>query len=119
MVWQKAGRSTEARQAYETALALDPGQAIAANNLARLYAADTSMTETAIGLARVAVTRMPDEPEAHDTLGWAYYKGGQLRLAARELERAVALDPQEETYRSRLAEVRGAIVEEERRARRD
>ena len=40
MVLEAAGRPADARVRYEQALALDPEEPIASNNLARLYAAD-------------------------------------------------------------------------------
>jgi tetratricopeptide (TPR) repeat protein len=111
---QQAGRVAEATQAYELALTIDPSQAIAANNLARVYAGDSTKKDDAIRLAQIAAAEMPDEPEAQDTLGWAYYKGGQMRAAAHALERAIALAPAAAPYKAHLAEVRQAIAEQER-----
>jgi tetratricopeptide (TPR) repeat protein len=111
---QQAGRVGEAKHEYELALTLDSSQAIAANNLARVYAADPTRQDEAIRLARIATAEMPDEAEAHDTLGWAYYKSGQMRPAVHALERAIALAPASAPYKAHLAEVRHAIAEQER-----
>jgi tetratricopeptide (TPR) repeat protein len=116
IVLEAAGRPDDARARYEQALTLDPKDPIASNNLARLYAADETKIERAIELARTAVARLPDDADAHDTLGWVAYRAGRLSLAASELERATVLDPKDPGYRQHLTEVRQAIAEEARLA---
>ena len=116
IVLEAAGRDDDARGRYEQALTIDPTDPIASNNLARLYAADDGKIERAIELARTAVARLPEEADAHDTLGWVAYRAGRLSLAASELERATALDPADATYKHHLTEVRQAIAEEARLA---
>jgi tetratricopeptide (TPR) repeat protein len=109
IVLEAAGRPDEARQQYEHAVALDPGEPVASNNLARLYATDESRIDQAIELARTAVARLPGDPDVHDTLGWVAFKAGRLSLAAAELGTAVALNGQEPIYHDHLQEVRRAI----------
>jgi tetratricopeptide (TPR) repeat protein len=117
LVLQDAGRARDARSAFEQAIALDPTEPLAAVNLARIYAGDEQKAESAIRLAEIASTKLPDDPEPHDALGWAYYKTGRLRSAAHELELAVSMNPREPLYRQRLDEVRRAITEAENGAR--
>jgi tetratricopeptide (TPR) repeat protein len=112
LVLQADGRDADARTWYEQAIALQPDEPIAANKLARLYASDGSNPEASIRLAQLAVTRLPNEAEVHDTLGWAYYKAGRPRYAIPELERAIALDARDPQYRQHLDEVRRAQAEE-------
>ena len=112
IVLQAAGRPDDARARYEQALALDPGDAIASNNLARIYAADAAKVAPALELARNAAARLPADADVHDTLGWVAFKAGRLTLAASELERAIALDASEPAYRNHLQEVRRAIEDE-------
>jgi tetratricopeptide (TPR) repeat protein len=116
IVLEAAGRPDDARARYEQALTLDPKDPIAANNLARLYASDDTKVERAIELARTAVARLPEDADAHDTLGWVAYRAGRLSLAASALERATVLDPKDAGYRRHLTEVRAAIAEEARLA---
>jgi tetratricopeptide (TPR) repeat protein len=112
LVLQAAGRDGDARTWYEQAITLQPDEPIAAHRLARMYASDGSNLEAAIRLGRLAATRLPDEPEVRDTLGWAYYKAGRLGLAAAELERAIALNPSDPGFRQHLNEVRRAQAQE-------
>ncbi len=114
IVLEKAGRTSEARAAYEQAIARDPNDPVASYALARLYAADPAMVESAVALAQVAAAGAPTQPDVHDTLGWAYYKSGRLRSAADELERAVSLAPGDTGYRAHLAEVKRALATETR-----
>ena len=66
-------------------------------------------------LARLAATRLPDEAEVHDTLGWAYYKAGKAALAGPELERAATLDPLDAQIKQHLTEVRRTLADEGQR----
>jgi len=62
IVLEAADRPSDARARYEQALAIDPAEPIAANNLARLYASDEARTTEAIELARKAVARCRTTP---------------------------------------------------------
>jgi Flp pilus assembly protein TadD len=42
---------------------------------------------------------MKGRPEPYDTLGWAYYRQGQTARALSSFERALALSPDNPTYR--------------------
>ena len=112
IVLEAAGRPDEARQRYEQAVALDPGEPVASNNLARLYATDDAKVSQALDLARNAAARLPGDADVHDTFGWVAFRAGRLSLAAAELERAVALNATEPAYRSHLEEVRAEIAAE-------
>jgi Flp pilus assembly protein TadD len=116
IVLEAAGRPADARRQYEQALTIDPKEPVASNNLARLYAADEATVDRALELARTAVARLPNDPDVHDTLGWAAFKARRLSLAASELERAVALNARDTTYQSHLHDIKEAIAEEARLA---
>jgi Flp pilus assembly protein TadD len=111
IVLEAANRPKEARAAYEQALALDPVEPIASNNLARIYASDEAQVTRALELARTAASSLPNDADAHDTLGWIAFRAGRLSLAAAELERAVALNGHEPIYQNHLRAVRVAIEE--------
>lgn len=88
--YRKLGRREDAEQAYRRAIAADPHNAQAYNNLAYLYAEGKTRIEEAVQLARQALVLEPANPLVLDTLGFALYQQGKTRDAADVLERARA-----------------------------
>ena len=76
--------------------------AVAANNLAWLYASQETNMDLAIQLAESATAAMPSQPEFHDTLGWVYYKKQISTMAIRALRRAVEMDPKNPVHQYHL-----------------
>ncbi len=91
---EQEGRGQEARPLYERVLALEPGNPVAANNLAMLYAADEGKRHEALRLAQLAVDRAPENAFTLDTLGWVQHLLGTHDLASRTLEKAHQLAPE-------------------------
>lgn len=81
----RANDTAGAIDEYRKALALDPENPIAANNLAWLLCENNTNFEEALSLARTARKKLPEEPEAAETLGWIYYKMKNYTLAADQL----------------------------------
>jgi tetratricopeptide (TPR) repeat protein len=81
---------------YERLLLKQPNFWTGANNLAFLLS-DHGRTpqdlDRALGLAQKANTARPDDPEILDTLGWVYYKKGDVKSAATYLGRAYTKSP--------------------------
>jgi tetratricopeptide (TPR) repeat protein len=78
---------------YRKALELDQNAAIAANNLAWLYAVQgKGNMDEAVRLAQSVVQKNPSIAGFADTLGWVYYKKGLFAAAAEQLQKAVSLD---------------------------
>lgn len=78
---------------YKKALENDPNSAIAANNLAWLYAIEgKGNIDEAVRLAQNIVQRFPDEAGYADTLGWIFYKKGSFASAVQQLQKSVELD---------------------------
>ena len=78
----------KAREAYEAVVALNPGFAPAANNLAYIYCEYMGDTEKALRLAKTAREGAPDNPNIADTLGWVLYKRSNYEWALTYLRRA-------------------------------
>jgi Flp pilus assembly protein TadD len=53
-------------------------------------------------LAQRAVDLLPDRAEVRDTIGWIYYRKQVPTLAVRPFEEAIAMDPENPTYRYHL-----------------
>jgi tetratricopeptide (TPR) repeat protein len=100
---QMQNRIPEAQRAFERALKADPRAAVAANNLAWIYAENGGSLDSALLLAEMANTALPNQAEVSDTLGWVYYKKDLLPLAIRTLQRGLELDPSNATTVYHLA----------------
>jgi Flp pilus assembly protein TadD len=92
---------------YEKALDLDENNATAMNSLGYILA-DTDMdVMRGLRLCRKAVDKKPQNPVYLDSLGWAYFKSGELLEARTWLRRALELAPQEKEIREHLRIVTG------------
>ncbi len=74
-------------------MALNPGFAPAANNLAYIYCEYLGDTEKALRLAKTAREGAPDNPNIADTLGWALYKQSNYEWALTYLKESAAKLP--------------------------
>jgi tetratricopeptide (TPR) repeat protein len=93
----RAGDYPKGRAAYEEALARQPGFWPAANDLAVLLcdrAASVADLEKALSLAQSALKSRPEEPAVQDTLGWIWYKKGDVGKALEMLQRAQGKAPE-------------------------
>jgi tetratricopeptide (TPR) repeat protein len=96
------GQTAAARDHFERVLAIDPNAAVAANNLAWIYAEADEKLDQALQLAQTAVAALPKSAEARDTLGWVYYKRKAPQLAVSALERCVAQEAGNPVYHYHL-----------------
>ncbi len=83
-----AGYPDSARAAYEKAIEIDPNDSDSMNSLAWTIAEAGGDLDRALSLARRATELDPSGPNL-DTLGWVYFKRGELGPAAEVLERCV------------------------------
>jgi tetratricopeptide (TPR) repeat protein len=90
---ERMNRIEEAKQMYERLLAMDRHAAIAANNLAWLYAENGGNLDQATDLAQTAKSQAPDQPAFNDTLGWIYYKKDLVEQAVPLLQQSLEKDP--------------------------
>jgi tetratricopeptide (TPR) repeat protein len=70
-----------ARDTYEGVLAIAPGNGMALNNLACIYADHLNQLDKAYPLARQARDLAPADPYIADTLGWILYRKGEYTPA--------------------------------------
>jgi tetratricopeptide (TPR) repeat protein len=103
MLEDSRGNHDAAVENYRKAVQLDPTAAIAANNLAWLYAVyGKGNLDEAQALAQGVVQRYPDVPGFADTLGWVYYKKGLHGPAVEQLQRVVERAGGSASYRFHL-----------------
>jgi tetratricopeptide (TPR) repeat protein len=92
----RSGQSTEAVDAYMTAIDLDESFAAAYSNLGAAYlrqAEDMQILEDAIESFQVAIDLEPENAENHANMGSALLLSSQIPQAQNEYSEAVRLDP--------------------------
>ena len=102
MILRQQGKNDLARARYEQALGLDPNAATAANNLAWMLTESGEDLDRAVDLAKIATAASPDAPAVMDTLGWAWLKKREARLAIPLFQRCVELEPSNGWYHYHL-----------------
>ena len=118
IVFQSAGDTAQAQASYEKALALNPRQATAANNLALLLVESANTQGEAVRLAALAYEIAPNDPHFADTFGWILYRRGNLERALLLLKQSAEKLPDEPAaqYHLGMALLRAGAVEGARRA---
>jgi putative PEP-CTERM system TPR-repeat lipoprotein len=102
MILQVQGRMDAAMRVFEDVVARDRRAALAANNLAYMYAEAGTNLDRALALAQAAKEELPDDADVSDTLGWVYYKKGHATLAVEPLEHAVWKEASNATFHYHL-----------------
>jgi tetratricopeptide (TPR) repeat protein len=87
---------------FEQALSVDSNLAVAANNLAWIYAEQGKNLDVALGLAQKAIALNPDVVAFSDTLGWVMYKQKNYDSAIPLLQQCVKKAPTSAEYRYHL-----------------
>ena len=81
----------QAKAMYQQALAVQPDQPLASNNLAYVILETGGNVDVALAMAQTARRGMPDSANAADTLGWAYYQKGVYQSAIGQFQEALRL----------------------------
>jgi tetratricopeptide (TPR) repeat protein len=103
------GNTKEAVEALKKALEIDPRNANAMNSLGFISCEERLDLPRGIQLCRQAVELNPRNPAYHDSLGWAYYRAGNLTEAKASLRRALDLAPGNREIAVHLREVLDAL----------
>jgi len=94
-----------AEQSFRKVLQLDPGSAGTLNYLGYMMADHNMHLEESLNLIKRAVELEPQNGAYLDSLGWAYFKMGNLELAEQNLRRAAEKNPNDATVHDHLAEL--------------
>jgi tetratricopeptide (TPR) repeat protein len=100
---QESGETKQAKAQYEKALALEPDNPIASNNLANMLAERGGDADRALTLVQRALHNKPDQPMFLDTLGTVYLKKNMADAALRTFENLTKAYPDNPTFRFHLA----------------
>jgi tetratricopeptide (TPR) repeat protein len=103
MIVHSQNNLADARKRYEQIVNADASAAVAANNLAWIYAEEGDKLDEALRLAQSAAVRLPENAEVQDTIGWIYYKQELPTLAIPRFEISVEKSPDNASYHYHLA----------------
>jgi tetratricopeptide (TPR) repeat protein len=92
---------------YEKALDMDQNNTTALNGLGYILADSDIDIQRGIKLCRRAVDKKPQNPAYLDSLGWAYFKNGELSEARIWLRRAFEMDSQKSEIKKHIKIVVG------------
>jgi Tfp pilus assembly protein PilF len=92
-LYYATGKPNQAEEYYRKALQLKPDAAESLNNLAYLLAEQNKKIEEAMGMAKLATKLEPNNASYLDTLGWLFYRKGDLDSALISLLKAAQLAP--------------------------
>jgi len=98
-----SNRKSEARQAYEACLRINPNNIFVLNNLAYLLAETGGDLDMALNYVQKAKGLQPNLPEISDTYGWILLKKGLAEQAIPIFKEIVARVPADSTYHFHLA----------------
>jgi len=93
---------------YEKSLEIDSENATAMNSMGYILADTGIDVMRALRLCRRAVDHKPQSAAYLDSLGWAYYKSGEITEARSWLKRALEIAPNEELIKKHFKIVSGA-----------
>jgi tetratricopeptide (TPR) repeat protein len=96
---------SEAEADFKKALALSPEESLVLNYLGYSWVDQGQNLKQAMDYIRKAVKLKPDDGYYVDSLGWAYYRLGNLTAAVEHLERAVELKPDDPIINDHLGDV--------------
>jgi tetratricopeptide (TPR) repeat protein len=105
-LYEEAGRVPDAERALRDLIAKDPLDAAALNFLGYMLADRGDRLPEAIELVQRALKVEPGNPSYLDSLGWAYFKQGDLTAADKPLSDAAAQLPQNSVIQDHLGELR-------------
>ena len=98
LVYDRMGDFENAVSTYEAGIAVQPSdnsaQATLLNNYSYLLSEHEKDLEKALDMAKDAVQSDPENSSFLDTIGWVYFKLGNLEEAFENIKKAVDKDPQ-------------------------
>jgi tetratricopeptide (TPR) repeat protein len=93
------GRREQSKPVYEQILKIDPGHAVALNNLAFIKAEEGVDLDQALTMAQRARQTQPNSDDIADTLGWVYIKKNLSDDAVRLFTELVRKKPDNPVFR--------------------
>jgi tetratricopeptide (TPR) repeat protein len=104
-MYKDAGRNPDAEKTLRQLLSVEPANANALNYLGYLLALRGDRLDEAIDLVRKALVAEPDNGAFLDSLGWVYYRKGELGEAEKYLGQAATRLPRNSEVQDHLGDV--------------
>lgn len=104
-MYSDAGRSADAEKTLRSILAIEPANPNALNYLGYLLARRGERLDEAIDLVQRALTAEPDNGAFLDSLGWAFFRKGDLAQAEKYLSAAATRLPENSEVQDHLGDV--------------
>jgi tetratricopeptide (TPR) repeat protein len=102
---EKIGEQENAMARMQRVLALDPENGAALNYVGYTWADNDVNLEKALEYIKKAVELMPEDGYVRDSLGWVYYKMGNVKQAIIELEKASEMVGSDPVIKEHLGDV--------------
>ena len=107
--YEQTGHDEKAETLFRAVLKQAPDDALTLNYLGYWWADDGRHLDEAIALIKKAVALQPSSGFYADSLGWVYYRLGQMNDAIEWLERAIQLAPTDAIISDHLADAYWAV----------
>lgn len=104
MFLERHGRLAEAIAQMEKVLVINPDDPLALNYIGYSWAERGVRLPEALEYIKRAIEQRPDDGFIQDSLGWVYFKMGELQQAVEALEKAIALEPDDPTIYEHLGD---------------
>jgi tetratricopeptide (TPR) repeat protein len=102
---EKIGESDDAMAKMQAVIALDPDNGAALNYVGYTWAENNLNLDKALEYIKKAVELMPEDGYVRDSLGWVYFKMGNLKQAIIELEKASEMVEDDPVIKEHLGDV--------------
>ncbi|HTR03274.1 MAG TPA: tetratricopeptide repeat protein, partial [Thermoanaerobaculia bacterium] len=102
---ERAGDGAQSEKVFLDLLALRPNDAATLNYLGYMWADQGVQLEKAREMLEKAVAREPRNAAYLDSLGWAYFRLGQLQIAEKNLREAYRREPADPTIEEHIGDL--------------
>lgn len=105
LLLEKEGKQNEAIARMEKVLELQPDHVEALNYLGYTWAENNVHLDKALEYIKKAIVLKPDNGFILDSLGWVYFRMGELEKARTALERAIVLEPEDPYIQEHMGDI--------------
>ena len=105
LLLEQEGKQNEAIANMEKVVELQPDHIDALNYLGYTWAENNTHLEKALEYIKKAIALKPDNGYILDSLGWVYFRMGELEKAKTELEHALALEPKDPYIHEHMGDI--------------